>query len=385
MRARLHAALGCLLACTALTAAGQVSAHSRSRGRLDGLYVSGRRLVNGTGAIVHLHGVNRSGTEYACIQGRGIFDGPSDAASVAAMASWHINIVRIPLNEDCWLGINGVKSRYGGANYRKAIIRYVDLLHRYGMYAELSLMWAAPGTAQATYQSNAPDEDHSPAVWSGMAAAFKNDPDLILAPWGETTVDWRCFMRGCENGATFAATDGPFDGDTGCGSGCDHYTAAGIDQAVKVMRRAGYHGPIAIPCIEFANICADPSSGGDYAGGTWLSEHPADPDGQLIAEVHVYGLNTCDTVACLDVSVAPILAAGHPVIFAETGETYNDSDSGTSYISTFMNWADAHGVGYEAWTWDAWGTIGSLISDYDGSPNGVYGAYVRRHYLSTFG
>ena len=34
------------------------------------------------------------------------------------MKTWSINAVRVPLNEDCWLGINGVKPQYGGAAYR---------------------------------------------------------------------------------------------------------------------------------------------------------------------------------------------------------------------------------------------------------------------------
>src|SRR2546422_3166294 len=51
-----------------------------------------------------LRGVNRSGTEYACAQGWGMFDGPSDSASVQAIASWKANVVRVPLNETCWLG-----------------------------------------------------------------------------------------------------------------------------------------------------------------------------------------------------------------------------------------------------------------------------------------
>src|SRR5579884_1092780 len=82
-----------------------------------GLHVSGNRLLGASAQPVALHGVNRSGTEYACIQGWGMFDGPNTAASVRAMASWHINFVRVPLNEDCWLGINGVKPAYAGANY----------------------------------------------------------------------------------------------------------------------------------------------------------------------------------------------------------------------------------------------------------------------------
>ena len=37
----------------------------------------GNKLFDGKGQQVKLHGVNRSGTEYACIQGWGIFDGPN--------------------------------------------------------------------------------------------------------------------------------------------------------------------------------------------------------------------------------------------------------------------------------------------------------------------
>ena len=55
---------------------------------------------------LNYHGVDRMGTEYSCLSGN-TFDGPADQASVSAMLSWKINIVRVPMNEDCWLGING--------------------------------------------------------------------------------------------------------------------------------------------------------------------------------------------------------------------------------------------------------------------------------------
>ena len=82
---------------------------------LKGLHVSGNRIVNGSNQPVQLRGVNRSGSEYACIKGMGVFDGPVDDASIAAMSSWKINAVRVPLNETCWLGINGVNAGLFGA------------------------------------------------------------------------------------------------------------------------------------------------------------------------------------------------------------------------------------------------------------------------------
>src|SRR5581483_154112 len=121
-----------------------------------GLRVAGNRILDASGHTVSLQGIDRSGTEYACIQGWGIFDGPATAQSVRAIAAWHGNIVRVPINEDCWLGINGVKPNLGGASYRRAIVNYVRLLHRFGMYAEVSLIWGAPGSNRATYQEGGP-------------------------------------------------------------------------------------------------------------------------------------------------------------------------------------------------------------------------------------
>src|SRR5947207_5406200 len=113
-------------------------------GPAPALHVQGNQLVDSTGHVVRLKGVNRSGTEYACAQGWGFFDGPSDSASVAAIASWKANVVRVPLNETCWLAINGVKPAYSGANYQRVISDYVALLNGAGMIAILELHWSAP-------------------------------------------------------------------------------------------------------------------------------------------------------------------------------------------------------------------------------------------------
>jgi hypothetical protein len=347
VRRRLHTVLALACASALAAAAGATGAGS------PGLHVVGNRLLDGRGRVVHLRGVNRSGPEYACIQGWGIFDGPSNAASVRAIAAWHANVVRIPLNEDCWLGINGVKAAYGGASYRRAIVAYVALLHRYGMYAELSLIWAAPGRYRATYQSGSPDADHAPAFWRSLARTFRNDRAVVLAPWGETVVNARCFLRGGVCEATYGPKNTP-------------YRTAGMQQAVNVMRAAGYRGPIAVPGIDYANDLTQ-----------WLSHRPRDPLHQLVAEAHVYGKNTCGTTACFDRTLAPV-ARRVPLLFGETGESYDGSDCGSSRIASFLDWAERHGVGYEAWTWDTWGNCEALIDDYAGSPRGAYGRFVKQ-------
>ena len=101
--------------------------------RAPAVHVQGNELVDSAGRPVRLRGVNRSGAEYACAQGWGIFDGPSDSPSVSAIVSWRTNVVRLPLNETCWLGINGVTPAYAGANYQQAIADYVARLNHAGL------------------------------------------------------------------------------------------------------------------------------------------------------------------------------------------------------------------------------------------------------------
>src|SRR5207237_8439062 len=84
---------------------------------MSGLHVVGGQIQNGAGFIVQLIGVHRSTAEYACVDGYGIFDGPVDQSEVADMKTWNIHAVRVVLNEDCWLGINGVKAAFSGVTY----------------------------------------------------------------------------------------------------------------------------------------------------------------------------------------------------------------------------------------------------------------------------
>jgi endoglucanase len=167
-----------------------------------------------------------------------------------------------------------------------------------------------------------------------------------------------CFLKGgfCE------ATFGPDN---------VRYRVAGMQQAVDMMRKAGYRGVIAIPGLNYANDLTK-----------WLSHIPRDPRRQLIAEAHVYGKNVCDDTACFRRTLWPV-ASRVPLILGETGETYDASSCGARYISRFMRWADAHRVGYFAWTWNTWGNCSSLISDFAGSPFRAYGAWVKRHYVVT--
>src|SRR5438105_5697612 len=127
-RAVAYAGIAVLTVLASTEPAGAARASALDTRPAPALFVDGTEIVDAAGAPIQLNGANRAGTEYACAQGWGIFDGPSDHSSISAMASWHVHAVRIPLNEDCWLGMNGVDPRYGGVAYRNAIGAYVLLL-----------------------------------------------------------------------------------------------------------------------------------------------------------------------------------------------------------------------------------------------------------------
>lgn len=313
--------------------------------------VQGNTLVDGSGNPIRLLGVDRSGTEYACDQGWGIFDGPSDATSIAAMASWHINAVRIPLNEDCWLGINGVAANVSGAAYQAAVGSYVAALHAAGLYAILELAINAPGTTLATNEQVMADADHSPAFWTSVADYFSTDHAVLFDLYNEpNNISWSCWLNGC-------TTPGGWQ-------------SAGMQQMVNAVRATGATQPVMLGGLAYSN---DLSS--------WLANRPTDPDNQEVASFHVYNFNTCSTVACWNSSVAPV-AAVVPVVTGEVGE----NDCAAGFIDSYMAWADAHGVSYLGWTWDAtdggsWTCTGgpSLITDYDGTPTQTYGAGYQAH------
>jgi hypothetical protein len=308
------------------------------------LRVSHNQLVRGDGDRVRLLGVNRSGAEYACLHDEGFFAGPTDRRAIAAMTRWRINAVRVPLNETCWLGINGVSPRYAGAGYRAAVRAYVARLHRAGLYAVLDLHWNAPGSQVAHAQQPMADLDHAPRFWSSVARTFRRDPALVFDLYNEPHgVSWQCWRDGC--------------------SMPGGWRAAGMQALLDAVRSSGARQPV---------IATGLGSGNDLSG--WLRYRPRDPASQLAAGFHAYDSLRCTTPACWDQDVASV-ARSVPVITTELGET----GCSHAFIDRFMTWADAAGISYLAWSWNLFGCAGpGLISSWDGKPT-AYGEGFRTH------
>jgi endoglucanase len=379
--------IGALLAAVMLLAPGAAAAAPLS------IRIEGNHFVNGEGQTIRLLGVDRTSSEYACVDGFGYDDGHYDDADAAAIASWKANAVRVPLNEDCWLGINKQPNSSGGAEttltvagYRQEIENYVADLNAHGIYAILDLHWTAPGEQVAMEQQPMPDS-HSVTFWESVAETFKSNPavvfDLFNEPFSPNdprsgddpdplhAVTWGCWKNGGCTTDIYNAEEEP--------SGFV-YNVVGMQELLNAVRDTGATQPLLLGGLNFAD---------DLTG--WMENKPTDPLNQEAASFHNYqGEGKCDDVACWNNEIAPV-AAAVPVV---TGEFAEDVCTPRNFDNEYMDWADAHGVSYLAWAWVVLSQEDkekegceafTLINDYSGTPASPNGVAVHDHLLALAG
>lgn len=295
MRRRRLRRLGLLIGALFLLGPGGIAvAATPAADTAPQVHVQGNRLVDQDGHTVLLHGVNRSGGEFACVQGWGFWDGPMDQASVDAIKSWNVDVVRIPLNEACWNGESYVNPTYAGENYRNAVRDYVDLLNRNGLLAILEIHWSdglytGPSTGcdspQATCQKPMPDAAQAIPFWRSVAGMFKHDRSVIFDLFNEPYPDralptaeaaWNCWR----------------DGGRACSAGIS-YPVAGMQTLLDTVRDAGAHNVVMMGGLAYSN---------DLTG--WLRHMPRDREHNVVASWHSYNFNACSTESCWNCSGA---------------------------------------------------------------------------------
>ena len=341
-------------------------------------------IVDGHNAVVRFHGADFSGTEYSCLYGA-IFDGnsvPATQATVSEMTSWGIDTVRVPLNEDCWLGINGVPAATAGSAYQAAIRQWVSLLEQNHMYVILDLHWAAPGSDLANSQLGMADADHAPTFWTEVATAYKGDDsqvvfDLFNEPF---ITDWSCWFEG-----SACATDG--SGKT--------YTTAGMKALLAAVRDAGadnlailgglgYSSEFTHWVDEVSQLAADSNvaaSWHTYSDQNVVTDCPSEYDGYA---------GTCadGSATAANYGITTVLAAGYAVVAGEIGIPA-DSTSPPNYTTTqdemlatwlesMLAWLDGQGVGYLAWDWSL-DSGPLLVTGSDGAPTMYFGQTYKTH------
>jgi hypothetical protein len=285
---------------------------------------------------------------------------------VRAMRTWRINAVRVPLNESCWLGVGKLRKRT--RHYRAAIARYVRLLRRNHLYVILDAHLSAPGRRLARDLLPMPAADHTPAFWRSVGRRFRKTDGLLFDLYNEPHgVSWSCWLHGCRVSRRRSPRSNKV---------YPAYRAAGMAALVRAVRSSGARQPVLAGGLAFAKDLSH-----------WLRYRPKDPAHQLAASLHTYGpASAAHPALCLADCrrVVSQIARRFPVVTGELGEY----DCAHGYIDDFMSWADAHGVSYLGWTWDAvapgsWqcDTGPALIDSYSGAPT-QYGVGLRDHLLA---
>ena len=315
----------------------------------------GNKLVDDAGATVRLKGVGYMGTEYECVSESGrIFSGPADAKIITAWKSWGINAVRLPMNEDCWLGINGAP--VAATAYRAALVNFTTLAATSGITVILDLHWTSTNASLAKAQEPMMSST-SLQFWEDLATepALRHSGivfELFNEPFGFEA--WRnaserleppCFVNG-----------------TGC-------VYAGYQQGVDVVRAAGWKGLILIGTDDWSFDL-------DFV----VANPPTDPLDNLALSWHPYefkkGPPSCAAWGCHGLGDAA-MAAGWPVVMTEFGPEDDSSRPNMSYVDGVYEWARRSDVsGMLAWVWmPGHGHLRLLApdSDFYGSEASVWG------------
>ncbi|KQW42534.1 hypothetical protein ASC77_22930 [Nocardioides sp. Root1257] len=341
--------------------------------------VDGNRLVDQrTDATFVPRGVNWSSFEYACAQGWGMSSldtlsvPDAENSEAKAIASWGANTVRLPLNQDCWLGTRGapVSDQFEertAADYRASVHRFVTALNRQGLVVVLDLH-SRKRIGQPEFGNVAMPDSESLSFWRSVAGEYHDNPSVMFDAFNEPysrydaldnlvfDLTWECWRDG--------GCAAPVEDDQTATNGLTTYTVQGMASVVREIRDAGAHQPVLLGGLDYAN---------DLSG--WLDHAP--DDDQLVASFHSYDFKKCASEKCWDSVLAPI-ADQVPVLTGELGA----DDPLDGYVTRYLAWADKHGIGSLFWVWADHPTDPmALVKDVTGTPSD-YGVLARRYLRS---
>ena len=319
-------------------------------------------------------GVNWSSFEYACTQGWGMstldtlvaVDAPSYEAE--AIARWGANTVRLPLNQDCWLGTRGApmsdqNEARTASGYRTEVAGFVTALNRAGLVVIIDLH-SRKRIGEAEFGNLAMPDSESVAFWRSVAERFRDNPSVMFDAFNEPysrynerrqrwvfELTWKCWRDG--------GCRAPVADDQTATVGRPTYLVQGMESLVDTIRDAGAGQPVLLGGLDYANDLSH-----------WLEFRP--DDDQLVAAFHSYDFKDCADQACWD-EVLGRLAASVPVVTSELGAT----DPTAGYVEDYLAWADERGLGVVFWVWANHPTDPmSLLRDQGGKPTD-YGRLAR--------
>ncbi|WP_243056436.1 cellulase family glycosylhydrolase [Nocardioides sp. SR21] len=337
--------------------------------------VQGNRIVDARSEREFVpRGVNWSSFEYACAQGWGmssldnvVAQDPA-AAQAKSIAQWGANTVRLPLNQDCWLGTRGapVSDQYVERTvegYRTEVHDFITALNREGIVVILDLH-SRKRIGQPEFGNLAMPDSESIAFWTSVATAYQDNPSVLFDAFNEPysrwnasstrylfDLTWQCWRDG--------GCRAPIEDDQSATVARVTYVVQGMDAMVSAIRNTGATQPILLGGLDYSNDLSH-----------WQEFAP--DDDQLIAAFHSYDFKECGTKECWN-DVIGQLADSVPVLTSELGA----EDPLDGYVDDYLAWADEHNLGALFWVWaDHPADPMALVADEKGRPT-AYGRLAR--------
>ena len=143
---------------------------------MNGLHVVGNHIRNAAGRRWCCAASTARAPSTSASTTAGSSTARPTSTSIRAIASWKINAVRVPLNEDV---LAGDRRRRHRATRRRstssAIHEYVGSCSSYHIVPILDLHWVGPGTRAGRRLQPMPDADHALDFWTDVATTFADD------------------------------------------------------------------------------------------------------------------------------------------------------------------------------------------------------------------
>jgi endoglucanase len=290
--------------------------------------VMGAQILDRNGHTHLFRGLDRPSLEWSC-------SGDITEIDYQTMAqAWHANVVRLPLNQDCW--IQDSTNQAYDSGYQGIVDAQVRWAKKYNMDIILDLHWSDKGdygvgyhclnTSGANCQQDMADA-HSVTFWQQVASKYKNDPQVLFELYNEPKVggyspsaaNWDTWLNG------------------GMSSG---FAVHGMQELYSTVRNAGADNLVIVGGLDWSF---------DLSG---VASH-AVMGTNIVYNTHVYNQNPESSWY----SSFAYLAANYPVIATEFGD--HSGSCSTKLNTDFTSYAEANAVGgsmapTNKLSWTAW-------------------------------
>ena len=321
------------------------------------LSVSGNHLQNSSGQSVRLKGVNIMGYEYTP-------GGDHVTSSVVPALNWGAQIIRLPINQDYWMGY-GVNA----ATYRAAIDNVVNTVSSWNRYVVIDLHWSDAGQwGKNNGQHNMPDDNTSTA-WNDIANHYKNNPAVLFGVYNEPhDISWSLWR----DGGTVTN-----DMNTSGQRTNINYHTPGIESLIYTIRNTGASNVIVAGGIGYSGTLTGVVNWGPSGYRLWDPgpyANQSSPNQNIMYDIHIYPFSSSDW----DGNATVAANAGLCVYVGEFGGRMSD---GVGWDNNMISWLNNHNYNATAWCFYGSGSTSGdnldLCSNWNFDPTWWHGVPVK--------